>query len=189
MAEDISANNKHPHDFLNESQKKPEEAHENDINKKGIELFFGEKERRFFDLAGREITMNILQESFILYRMDLKNTKTHSLYGEAKKKLYLTPVEIFGRINVESNSPDYLAPGGIIRKGFGKLTADIYNSHLEDLKVKIKMGDFLYHKGHYYEIIDDGSSNIANEYAYAGDRLFYIKIEAVRVPSDVFQAI
>lgn len=188
MADNISENNKFPHDFLNESQKKPEEAHEQDILKKGIDLFFGEKERKFFDIAGKEITNNILKESFILYRIDLKKTKTHDLYGESKKKVYLTPVEIFGRINVEAEAPEYYTPGGIIKKGFGKITASVYNTHLDELSIKIRMGDFMYHKGHYYEIVDDGSSNISNQHSYGGDRAFWIKIVGTKVPSDVFQA-
>jgi hypothetical protein len=175
-------------DFYNEDDKKPESAKEMDASRKGIDLFFGEKERKFFNNAGREIVNEVLKESFLYYRVDYKKTKTHSLYGEAKKKVFEPEVEIFGRINVESGSPEYMAPGGIIKKGFGAITAEVYNSHLEELQVKIRMGDFMYHKGHYYEIIDDGSSNISNEHAYGGDKLFYISIKGIRVKDDMFQA-
>ena len=177
-----------PRDFLNQNTPKPEAAKNQDVSKKGIDLFFGEKERKFFDMAGKELVNNILKESFLLYKIDLKKTKTHSLYGESKKKVFQKEVEVFGRINVETEAPSYLDKGGIIKKGFGKLTAEIYNSHLDELGVKIMMGDFMYFKGHYYEVIDDGSSNIANENSYAGDRLFFIKIMGVRVKSDLFDA-
>ena len=70
--------------MLNRNMKKPAEARELDNSQKGIKLFFGEKERRFFQNAGREITEDILQESFILYRIDYKKTRTHDLYGESK---------------------------------------------------------------------------------------------------------
>lgn len=158
-----------------------------DTVKKGIQTFFGDAEERFFQNAGREISEKILLESFILYRVDLKKTRTHSLYGEAKFKKYLEPVEVFGLINVESDSPEYTAGEGLIKKGFGKITAQVYLSHLEELNAQIRMGDFLYHKGNYYEITDDGSSNISNEYAYGGDRFFYIKIEGVRITKDKFE--
>jgi len=175
-------------DLFNEKDPKPEQAKNMDVSKKGIDLFFGEKERSFFDTTGREIVNSILKESFILYRVDYKKTKTHSLYGESKSKVYLTPVEVFGRINVESDNPEYMAPGGIIKKGYGKFTAEVYNTHLEELEVKIRMGDFMYYKGHYYEVSDDGSSNISNEFAYGGDKMFYLKITGVRVKDDVFKA-
>jgi len=172
----------------NEGEQKPEEAKSQDISKKGIDLFFGEKERAFFDALGREITNDILKESFVLYRMDYAKTKTHKLYGEAKKKVYLTPVNVFGRINVEADSPEYMVPGGIIKKGYGKMTASIYRTHLNELGVNIRIGDYAYCKGHYYEIIDDGSSNIANQQSYAGDIVFSIKIIGIRVKDDVFNA-
>lgn len=172
----------------NEGEKKPEEAKSQDLSRKGIDLFFGEKERALFESLGREITIDILKESFILYRVDYAKTKTHKLYGEAKKKVYETPVEVFGRINVEVDAPEYLTPGGIIKKGYGKITADVYRSHLNELNVNVRMGDFLYFKGHYYEVVDDGSSNIGNEQSYAGDITFSIKIVGTRVKDDVFNA-
>lgn len=158
-----------------------------DSVKKGIQLFFSDAEERFFQNAGREISESVLLESLILYRIDLKKTRTHALYGESKFKKYLEPIEVFGLINVESDSPEYTAGEGLIKKGFGKLTAQVYLSHLEELNAQIRMGDFVYHKGNYYEIVDDGSSNISNEYTYGGDRYFYIKIEGVRVTKDKFE--
>jgi hypothetical protein len=174
--------------MLNRNEKKPSEAKNLDGSQKGIGLFFGEKERRFFESAGREISEDILQESFILYRIDYKRTRTHDLYGESKKKQYLTPVEVFGRINVEAQAPEYMTPGGLIRKGYGKITASIYVTHLDELGVEVRMGDFVYHKGNYYEIIDDGSSNIDNQHSWGGDKLFSITIKGTEVNSDVFNA-
>lgn len=172
----------------NNGDKKPEEAKEQDISKKGMDLFFGEKERIFFDSVGKEIVNDVLKESFILYRMDYAKTNTHKLYGEAKKKVYHTPVEVFGRINVEVEAPEYMTTGGIIKKGYGKITADVFRSHLNELNVNVRIGDFMYFKGHYYEIIDDGSSNIGNKQSYAGDIVFSIKIMGIRVKDDVFNA-
>ncbi len=174
--------------LLNKNDRKPKEAKELDSSEKGVHLFFGEKERRFFENAGKEITIEILQESFILYRIDYRRTKSHDLYGEAKKKIWLPPAEVFARINVESDGPEYLTKGGIIRKGFGKISAHIYLSHLDELNVVVKMGDFIYHKGNYYEIVDDGSSNTSNQHAFGGDKHFYISIKGTEVNSDVFKA-
>lgn len=174
--------------MLNKNEIKPSEAKNLDDAQKGIKLFFGEKERRFFESSGREITEDILQESFILYRIDVQKTRTHDLYGESKHKHYLTPTEVFGRINVESTDPEYFTPGGLIKKGYGKITASIYVSQLDELGVEIRMGDFVYHKGNYYEIINDGSSNIDNQHSWGSDKLYSITIKGVEVNSDVFRA-
>ena len=45
---------------------------------------------------GREIVNDILLESFLLYRIDYRTTKTHRVYGEAKQKVYEAPIEIIG---------------------------------------------------------------------------------------------
>ncbi len=184
MADQVYNNNEQQ----NENSKKPEAAKQLDASKKGINLFFGEKERALFLSLGSEITMDQLQESFLLYRIDYKTTRTHSVYGESKKKNYLPEIEIYGRINVESTGPEYLSPGGLIRQGLGQITAHVYLHHLEEKEAEIRMGDFIYYKGNYYEIIDDGKSNIANQYAFGSDKFFYISIKGVEVNSDVFKA-
>ena len=83
MARNTGNNNRDR--MLNRNEKKPNEAKELDNSQKGIQKFFGEKERRFFESSGREITEEILQESFILYRMDYKRTRTLSHYLNYKR--------------------------------------------------------------------------------------------------------
>lgn len=183
MADQVYNNNEEQ----NENVKKPEEAKILDASKKGISTFFGEQERQLLLSLGSELTVDQLQESFILYRIDYKTTRTHEIYGESKKKNYLTPIELFGRIDVESTGPEYLSPGGLIRQGLGLLTAHIYLHHLKEKKAEIRMGDFVYHKGNFYEIMDDGKSNIANEFSFGSDKFFYITIKGVEVNSDVFK--
>ena len=184
---------------LNEIGQKPKRFEEHETKPKGIKLFFGEKEAKFFHAAGSEITEDILQESFLLYRIDLKTTKTHRLYAEAKKKEWLPEIQIFARINVEVQEPTQHMPGGPAKKGFGNFTAHIYVEHLEELGLVerkgqneiitgIKMGDFTAFKGQYYKIYDDGYSQISNQYSWAGDRKFFISIKGVEVDEDIFKA-
>lgn len=184
MADQVNNNNEEK----NQNTKKPESAKQLDADKSGINLFFGEKERNLFLSLGSEVTMEQLRERFILFRIDIKTTKTHNVYGESKKKNYLPEIEIYGRINVESDGYEYLSPGGIMRQGLGKITAHVYLHELEEKNVEVKMGDFMYHKGNYYEIIDDGQANISNQFAFGSDKHFYVTIKGVEVNSDVFKA-
>ncbi len=174
-----------------------------DVNKllsdvKGSKMFFSDKEADFFTSAGREITEEILQTSFLLFKINYKKTKVHSLYGESKVKSYLPPIEIFGRINVDVAETSYHTKGGLVKKGFGNLTAHIYIDQLKDLDLidkengniiitKIKMGDFINYKGQFYEITDDGHSQISNKHSWAGDRRFYITIKATEVDEDIMK--
>lgn len=176
----------------------PENMDSKEAKPKGIELFFGEKERAFFTNAGREITEGILQESFLLYRIDLEKTQT-DFYGQSKKKVWLPEIEIFGRINVETKEPEYHVKGAVEKKGMGNLTAHVYLDHLEELGLLIKqqgtsvivsgikMGHFIGYNGQFYKIIDDGYSQISNEFSFGGDRRFFITIKGVEVDEDVFQ--
>lgn len=183
---------------INEIGRNPENMDAADAKPKGIELFFGTKERNFFTNAGREVTEGILQESFLLYRIDLKKTKV-DFYGQAKKKVWLPEIEIFGRINVEVKESSYYVSGAVEKKGMGNLTAHIYLDHLEDLGLitkqqgvnmvvsGLKMGHFIGYKQQFYKIIDDGYSQISNEFSWGGDRRFYITIKASETDEDVFQ--
>lgn len=183
---------------INEIGQNPENLDSAEATPKGIQLFFGNKERNFFTNAGREITEGVLQESFLLYRIDLEKTRP-DFYNQAKKKVWLPEIQIFGRINVEVQEPKYATGGAIEKKGMGNLTAHVYLDHLEDLGLitkqqntnvivcGIKMGHFIGYKGQFYKIVDDGYSQISNEFSWGGDRRFYITIKGVEVDEDVFQ--
>ena len=106
---------------------------------------------------------------------------------------------MFGRINLETQDPTYQVTGGIEKKGLGNLTAHIYIEQLEELGLitkqegtnvivsGIKMGHFIGYKGQFYKIVDDGYSQISNEFSWAGDRRFFFTIKAVEVDEDIFQ--
>jgi len=139
-----------------------------------------------------------VQESFLLYRIDLEKTQPN-FYGQSKKKVWLPEIEIFGRINVEVKEPEYTVKGAVEKKGMGNLTAHIYLDLLEELGLitkeqntnvivsGIKMGHFIGFKGQFYKIVDDGYSQISNEFSWAGDRRFFVTIKAVESDEDVFQ--
>lgn len=186
---------------LNEIGKKPDFFQVDESVPDGISLFFGDKERSFFASSGREISESILKESMILYRIDLKRTETHSLYGQAKsyQKVWKDEVKILGRINVDVVEPEYMADGGLVKTGLGKLTAHVYMDQLEELGLVVhednqivvfdlNNGDFIGYKGQFYSVINNGYSQISNEFSWGGDRRFFITITAIEVDEDVFKA-
>lgn len=186
---------------LNEINNLPDGMRNDEANPDGINIFFGDKERNFFASAGREITEKVLQESIMLFRMDLVKTQAHPLYGEAKafQKVWKPEIKILGRINVEVVPTEFAADGGIVKKGFGELTAHVYMDHLEELGISIVKdnqltvfdlndGDFIGFKNQFYKITNNGHSQISNEFSWAGDRRFFITITGVQVDEDIFKA-
>ena len=183
---------------VNEIGDLPDKMRDSEAKPDGIQLFFGKKEAAFFTNAGREITEGVLQESFLLYRIDLEKTQV-DFYGQSKKKIWKPEVEIFGRVNVEVKEPEYHLKGAIEKKGMGNFTAHVYLDQLEELGLvtkqegtniivtDIKMGHFIGYKGQFYKIIDNGYSQISNEFSWAGDRRFYITIKGIEVDEDVFK--
>ena len=164
-------------------------------NPKGVSTFFGDKDNSWMIRTGREIAEDILEEDFILYRVDLKKTQPN-FYGEAKLKVWKTPVTIKGRINVEVSENTYHQDGGLIKKGFGNFTAHIYIEHLEELNLivfeegqrlvyDVNEGDFIAFKGQVYEIKDNGSQLINNQSSIGGDRRFMTSIKAVEVSDSI----
>ena len=183
---------------LNEIGDLPEKMKSTEAKPEGISLFFGKQETAFFTNVGREITEGVLQEKFLLYRIDLEKTKT-DFYGQTKKKIWKPEIEIYGRINVEVKDPEYHVKGAVEKKGMGNFTAHVYLDQLEELGLvtkqegtniivtDIKMGHFIGYKGQFYKIIDNGYSQISNEYSYAGDIRFYLTIKGIEVDEDVFK--
>lgn len=184
---------------INEIGKTPEELNNHDNNLKNGKLFFTDKEAKLFTKWGREAVESQGQQSCLFYKIDLKKTNAHKLYGESKVKSYLAPIEICGRINTESKDSSYHVEGGIPKKGLGNIVLHVYLEHLMELGLayknteqkivtEIKIGDHIGYKGQFYRIFDDGYSNISNNYTFVGDRRFYITIKGNEVDDDSFNA-
>lgn len=183
---------------INEIQGQPQEQDEHQHDPKGIDLFLGEEDVAFLSSVGRELSESWLKESFLLYRVDLSKT-TPNFYGESKRKTYKEHVEIYGRLDIESQPVGQQTAGGIMKRSVGTMTAHVYLEHLVELgllikrdgqhvQLDLKVGDFIMFKGQYFSIIDDGFSQLNNEFSYGGDRRFALTIKAVEVDEDRFKA-
>lgn len=184
---------------LNDIGRKPQDVQNHNLKPKGVQMFFGDLEGELFSNLGREVTEDWLQESFLLYRIDVTKTSVHPLYGETKQKVYKEPIEIFGRINTQSEDSSNHFAGGPIKRGHKMMEAHVYLSQLEelglvikkndqDIVMDLKIGDFLSFKGQMFRITEDGYAQINNQNAWAGDRRFYITIKAREVDEDQFNA-
>lgn len=184
---------------LNNIGKKPQEVEDHNSTPKGVKMFFGNDEAALFSMLGREVTEDWLKESFLLYRIDLQKANPHPLYGELKQKPYKPPIEVFGRINTQSEDTSNHFASGPVKRGHKTMEAHVYLEHLQelglvtkendqDVVMDLKIGDFLSFKGQFFQIFEDGYAQINNQNAWAGDRRFYITIKAREVDEDKFNA-
>ena len=58
----------------------------------------------------------------------------------------------------------------------------------QHVHLDLKPGDFIMFKGQYFQIIDDGFSQLNNEFSFLGDRRFAITVTANEVDEDKFKA-
>ncbi len=152
----------------------------------GLPIFFGDKEEALFKAMGRELIENLVNQHFTLFRIDVPKTESN-FYGESRKKVYLTPLEIKARIRISDT--DVVSEGGIRRLSKGDIEAGIYREHLEELDAHINVGDFIKFQGKVYEIYDAGYNLDSMQLKFAGDRDFMWKIRAKVVHEDVFNSI
>ena len=152
----------------------------------GVSLWFRDEEETLFKNLGRELVEGLITQHFTLYRIDLAETES-DFYNEAKTKIFKTPTEVIGRIQI--TDVDVISEGGIRRMSKGDMSAFVYRDHLTELDVEIHVGDFIKYEGKYYEIYDPGYNKDSVNRKFVGDRDYYQEILAKVVSEDIFKVV
>lgn len=152
----------------------------------GCSLFITDKEAELQKMWGRQLVEEIIRQHFTLYSINLEKTES-DFYGESKHKVYDTPVEVIGRIQVAD--ADVISEGGIRRLSKGDISVFVYNDHLTELGVDIKVGDFIGFQGKFYEVFDPGYNKDSMNRKIGGDRDYYREVMAKSVSEKVFRSI
>jgi hypothetical protein len=151
-----------------------------------------------FDLDieyGRNFLKSDNIQYVILHKINIIETKAHSLYGQAKSidKKFMPAVKLNIMINVEDSAQSYYAggTGGITRDDTGKLVFGIYLKELEEKQTEIDRGDIVEYnlsgeKSRYYEVENANMVNDTTKKTIGGFKPYYKQITAVPVKTDVF---
>jgi hypothetical protein len=154
-----------------------------------------------FDLdiaLGRNFLETDNPQEVLIYRINLLESKTHSLYNQAKPKdkKYMSPVKIKCIVNIESSKQEYYAnnPGGITRDDTGPISINIYLKELEEKNIEINRGDIIEYnlsgeKNRYYEVDNANVVSDTTDKTIGGFKNFYKKITGIPVKSDVVNLI
>jgi len=114
-------------------------------------LFFGKKERDLVKQVNDELIERVIGQQILYYPIDMQHTNFHSLYGEAIKKTFLSPIRVYalimwgGHETETTNLGIDRRPSVIVHFHKRRLTKD------QDLFVR--EGDFVYYGADFFEIV------------------------------------
>lgn len=142
-------------------------------------LFYSEKDFQYEMEIGRNYLEQDVNQTVVLYEVDLTKTNLDAVYNEAKSNsiVFKTPVELHVIYEIEEGevaSYDKTKNLGTYIKS-GKLKFGIYQFTLDELGVDIKTGDYIgvqvtpTHM-EFYTVVNDGRNNYDNAHSVFGYR-------------------
>jgi len=172
------------------------------MNKKKLPItrlnkFFSQKDFELDLELGREYTEGDLNMTVVLYKVDLVNTNTDDVYGEADDGdiRFLPPVElkVILNLNVPENR-SYNPDGSMRYVEHGNLTFGIYDTYLKEKGVDIDYGDYILYpesetKFKYFTVSNDGKIFSDNAHTIAGYKGAFRSITCVPVDENEFTGI
>lgn len=160
-------------------------------------LFYSEDDFAFEREVGKNYIEQDMNQTVVLYQVDLDKTNPDALYGEtqANQVVYKAPVEIHCVYEIsepELKSYDKTKNLGTYMKT-GKLTIGVYQETLDELGVDIKKGDYIgvqVSQTHmeYFTVSNDGRNNYDNAHTLFGVSALYRTIECYSVDTSEFSA-
>lgn len=157
-------------------------------------MFMTENSFELDVMYGRNFLQTDNAQYIIIHRINLIETKSHSLYGQAKTKdkKFMPPIKVNVMVNVEEGKQEYYGgnPGGVARDDTGTISFGVYLKELEEKQLEINRGDIIEYnmsgeKNRYYEV--DNANNVTDETkkTIGGFAPYWRKITGVPVKSDV----
>lgn len=150
-----------------------------------------------FDLDvmyGRNFLQTDNAQEVIIHKINVLETKSHSLYGQAKTKdkKFMPPVRISVMVSVAEAKQNYYgdSPGGITRDDAGNISFGVYLKELEEKELEIDRGDIIEYnmsgeKNRFYEV--ENANNVTDETqkTIGGFKTYWKKVTGVPVKEDV----
>jgi len=146
---------------------------------------------------GREYVEGDLNMTVVLYKVDLNNTNTDDVYGEADDEdiRFLPPVELKVIPNLTTPENKSYNPDGSMRYvEHGNLNFGIYDTYLKEKGVDIDYGDYILYpesetKFKYFTVANDGKIFSDNAHTIAGFKGAFRSIVCVPVDENEFMGI
>ena len=157
-------------------------------------LFMSENSFDLDVMYGRNFLQTDNAQKVKIHKINLIETKVHSLYGQAKTndKKFMPAVEISVMVNIDDGSQEYYGgnAGGIARDDSGNISFGVYLKELEEKQLEIDRGDIIEYnmsgqKNRYYEV--ESANNVTDETqnTIGGFKPYWKRITGIPVKEDV----
>lgn len=167
----------------------------NPINRNN--LFFSEQQFNFQSSIAMEYINKVINQTVVLYEVDLEKTNTNDIYKEAdfSKIKFKTPVEL--NVIYDLNQAELKTYDSKTIKGYyvkvGRLEFNILEKELENCECDIKRGDYIglqVTPDHmeFFIVTDDGRVNYDNEHTMYGTKPYYRTVHCT-VVSDIKESV
>jgi hypothetical protein len=145
-------------------------------------------------MLGRNFLQTDNAQEVTIHKINVTETKTHSLYGQSKTKdkKFFAPVRISVMVNVEEGKQSYYGDnqGGISRDDSGNISFGVYLKELEEKQLEINRGDYIEYnmsgeRSRFYEV--ESANNVSDETkkSIGGFKPYWKRITGVPVKEDV----
>jgi hypothetical protein len=145
-----------------------------------LSKFFGQSDFDINVQMGEEYLHGDLNMKLVLYQVDRNKTDIDDVYGEVGKDeiKFLPPVEFNGLVKVEEPKNVAYQPGVIRYNEPGNLTLSVYISHMKELDIDIRYGDYIGYADtedrlRFYTVINDGKVTSDNKHKMFGYKPHY----------------
>jgi hypothetical protein len=161
-----------------------------------LSKFFSQDDFDINIQMGREYLHGDLNMKLVLYRVDRSKTDNDAVYAEAgaDEIKYFPPVEINALVKIEEPKNVTYKAGMVRYNEPGNLTLSVYITHLEELNVDIKYGDYIGYpdseeKLRFYTVSNDGKVTSDNKHKMFGFKPHYRTIVCVPTQQNEFRGI
>lgn len=157
-------------------------------------LFMSENSFDLDVMYGRNYIQTDNAQTIILHKINIIETKSHSLYGQSKTKdkKFMTPVTLSVMITIEDGKQENYGGnlGGIARDDSGNISFGIYIKELEEKNIEVDRGDIIEYnmsgeKNRYYEVESANNVNDETKKTIGGFKPYWKRISGVPVKEDV----
>ena len=165
-----------------------------DLENQRYGLFMTENSFELDVMYGRNFLQTDNTQEVILHKINVIETKVHSLYGQAKTKdkKFMSPVRLSVMVTVEEGKQEYYGgnQGGITRDDSGNITFGIYLKELQEKQVEINRGDIIEYnmsgqKNRFYEVESVNSVSDETKKTIGGFKNYWKRITGVPVKEDI----
>ena len=165
-----------------------------DLEEQRMGLFMTDNSFDLDVMYGRNFLQTDNAQEVIIHKINVIESKSHSLYGQtkAKDKKYMPPVRISVMVGVEDGKQENYGsnPGGIARDDTGVISFGVYLKELEEKQLEIYRGDIIEYnmsgqKNRYYEVESANNVTDTTSKSIGGFKTYWKKVTGVPVKEDV----